>query len=316
MRRNAFIWIVGGVLAIIFILLLFFFQVRQSEVVLVTTFGKPSAKPYTEPGVYPRLPWGIQMIHRFDQRVQNFEDRLTEGYTRDGKNLLTSVYVGWKITDPSQFFAKFGAANPISEAEKQLERVLGSAKSSVVGSHPLTDFISATDSGTNFVVIEQEILAQAHSLLRQAESQGQGYGLKLEFLGLKKLGIPEQVTQQVFDEMSKERQVLVSTSQAEGEAEASKIKSDADRKAAEMIARAEGEATQIRGLGEGEAAKYLSVFQQNPELASLVFRLNALEGSLKEKSVLVFDRNTPPFDLFQGTWTNVSAKPGSGTTGK
>jgi membrane protease subunit HflC len=297
------------VLGVVFLFLLFSFQVRQSEVVLKTTFGRPT-REYTEPGLKFRWPWGIQMIHRFDKRVQNFEDRLTEGLTRDGKNLLTSVYVGWKITDPSQFFTKFGAVNPIAEAEKRLAEVLGNAKSSIVGMHPLTDFVSATDNGTNFVVIEDEILNQANALLRQTESDGKGYGLKLEFLGIKKLGIPDQVTQQVFDEMTKERQVLVSTSQAEGDADASKIKSDADRKAAEMLAKAEGEATRIRGEGEGEAAKYLSVFQQNPELASLVFRLNALEGSLKERSILVFDRNTPPFDLFQGGWTNVAPKSG------
>jgi len=315
MRRNTLIVFIGIVLGVIFIFLLFSFQVRQSEVVLKTRFGRPTDE-YTEPGLKFRLPWGIEMIHRFDKRVQNFEDRLTEGLTRDGKNLLTSVYVGWKITDPSQFFTKFGGVNPIGEAEKQLAQVLGNAKSSIVGMHPLTDFVSATDNGTNFVVIEDQILNQANALLRQTESDGKGYGLKLEFLGIKKLGIPDQVTQQVFDEMTKERQVLVSTSQAEGDADAAKIKSDADRKAAEMLAKAEGEATRIRGEGEGEAAKYLSVFQQNPELASLIFRLNALEGSLKEKSILVFDRNTPPFDLFQGGWTNVTPKSGPATAGK
>jgi membrane protease subunit HflC len=197
-----------------------------------------------------------------------------------------------------------------------LAQVLGNAKSSIIGTHPLTDFVSATDDGKKFIAIEEEILNQANALLRQTEADGKGYGLKLEFLGLKKLGIPEQVTQQVFDEMMKERQVLVSTSQAEGDSEASKIKSGADRQAAELLAKADGEATRIRGEGEGEAAKYLSVFQQNPELASLVFRLNALEGSLKEKSVLVFDRNTPPFDLFQGSWTNVNVRSGAAAAGK
>ena len=68
MRRNPLILAIGIVLVIIFFLLLFTFQVRQSEVVLVTTFGKPS-EPYTKPGIKLRWPWGIQMVHRFDQRV-------------------------------------------------------------------------------------------------------------------------------------------------------------------------------------------------------------------------------------------------------
>src|SRR6476469_2050429 len=140
MRRNPLILIIGALVVIIFLLLLFTFQVRKSEVVLVTTFGKPRP-PINEPGLYLRLPWGIQMIHRFDQRVQNFEDRLTEGLTRDSYNLLTSVYVGWKITQPSAFFPRFaGSSEPIAEAEKVLERMLSHHKSAVVGKHPLSDF--------------------------------------------------------------------------------------------------------------------------------------------------------------------------------
>jgi membrane protease subunit HflC len=105
--------------------------------------------------------------------------------------------------------------------------------------------------------------------------------------------------------MTSERAVLISKSQYEGEAEAQKIRSSAERRAAEMRANAEGQATQIRGKGEAEAAKSLAVFQQNPELANFIFRLNALEGALKERSVLIFDRHTPPFDLFYGVSTNL-----------
>src|SRR6267378_4938468 len=147
MKRNTLTLTIGLLLLLIVFLLLFVFQVRKSEVVVITTFGKPT-REYTEPGAYLKLPWGIQMVHRFDQRVQNFEDRLTEGLTRDSFNLLTSVYVGWKITRPEAFFPKFaGYAEPIVEAEEGLKRLLGEAKMAVVGKHPLSDFVSATDNG-------------------------------------------------------------------------------------------------------------------------------------------------------------------------
>jgi len=309
MRRNPLILIIGVLVVVIFFLLLFTFQVRQSEVVLKTTFGKPS-EPITTPGIKLRWPWGIQMVHRFDQRVQNFEDQLTEGLTRDGKNLDTSVYVGWRISEPSKFFAKFGAGDSIPEAEKYLKQVLLGAKSAVVGTHPLTDFVSATDNGTNYLAIEKEILEGV-----QGQVQKAGYGMEIKFLGIKRLAIPEQVTQQVFDEMTKERQVLVKASEADGEAEASKIRSQADRTAAEMLAKAEGEATQIRGAAQAEAGKYLSIFKQDEDLANFIFRLDALEGTLKDRSILIFDRRTPPFDLFMGNFqgfTNRLEKVGGG----
>src|SRR5882762_7045714 len=225
MKRNSLTLAIGLLLAIIVGLLLFVFQVRKSEVVVITTFGKPT-REYTEPGAYLKLPWGIQMVHRFDQRVQNFEDRLTEGLTKDSFNLLTSVYVGWRITEPTNFFPKFaGTANPIPEAEKVLDRLLGNAKSAVVGKHPLSDFVSATDNGTNFVAIENEILAAV-----QAKVRAENYGLDIEFLGFKKLQLPESVTQSVFERMTSERKVLTDNLQSEGEREAANIRSDADRK--------------------------------------------------------------------------------------
>jgi membrane protease subunit HflC len=303
MNRKPLTLIIGALLVLIFGLLLFVFQVRKSEVVVVTTFGNPT-RSLDQPGPYLRLPWPIQMVYRFDQRVQNFEDRFTEGLTSDSFNLLTSVYVGWKITDPKAFFPKFaGTANPISEAEKVLDRLLSNAKAAVVGKHPLADFLAPTGEANKFVEIEKEILAAV-----QRQVNANNYGLAIEFLGIKKLGLPESVTQSVFERMTSERQVLISKSQYEGEAEAQKIRSEADRKAAEMLATAEGQATQIRGKGEAEAAKSLQAFQQNPELANFIFRLTALEGSLKEHSILIFDQHTSPFDLFRGAPTNLLNK--------
>src|SRR5436190_14311655 len=301
MKRSPLTLLIGLVLLLIFALLLFFVQVRQSEVVVITTFGKPTGKPLTKPGPYFRLPWGIQMVHRFDQRVQNFEDKFSEGLTQNGFNLLTSVYVGWKITDAQAFFPKFaGSTEPIAAAESVLQGLLSNAKSAVVGKHPLSDFVSASPDANKFIAIENEILAAL-----QSQVKANNYGLQIEFLGIEKLGLPESVTQSVFEQMTSERKVLADRLQNEGETEAQNIRSDGERRAAELLASADGQATTIRGQAEAEAAKSLAVFQQNPDLANFIFRLNALENSLKERSTLIFDGRTPPFDLFTGGWTNL-----------
>jgi modulator of FtsH protease HflC len=301
MKRNLTL-IIGVLLILIVALLLFVFQVRQSEVAVVTTFGK-ATRPITEPGAHLKWPWPIQNVYKLDQRVQNFaEDKLTEGLTQDSFNLLSQVFVGWRITDPQMFFPRFsgGTAEPIGEAEKVLERTVANAKAAVIGAHPLSDFLAAAGEGHKFEAIEKEITQAV-----QNEVENHKYGLKIEFIALRKLGLPENVTASVFERMTSERQVLASKSQFEGEAEAQKIRSEAERKAAELLANAEGKATEIRGKGEAEAAKSLAVFQQNPELANFIFRLSALEASLKDGATLIFDQHTPPFDLFRGVSTNL-----------
>jgi membrane protease subunit HflC len=300
MKRNPLTLTIGILLILIVILLLFVFQVRQTEVVVVTTFGKPT-RPITKPGAYFKLPWPIQNVHRFDQRVQNFEDKLNEGITSDQFNLLTSVYVGWKITDATAFFPKFaGSLNPTAEAERVLERLLGNAKTAVVSKHPLADFLSTDEKENKFAQIEEEILSVVRSQVK-----ANNYGMDLQFLRFKRLGLPEAVTQSVFERMTAERQVLINKSQFEGEAEAQKIRSEADRRASEMLGAAEAEARRIRGKGEAAAAESLAVFQKHPELASFIFKLEALESALRDKSTLIFDQNTSPFDLFGGTATNL-----------
>jgi modulator of FtsH protease HflC len=303
MKRNPLTLIIALLLILIFGFLLFSFQVRTTEVAVVTTFGNPT-RPIKEPNLYFKWPWPIQKVWTFDKRTQNFEDRLTEGLTSDSFNLLTSVYVGWKVSDPTAFFPRFaGSANPISAAETLLDQWLGNAKTAVVGKHPLADFVSTSDNGAAFLTIEKDILEGIRSQIRT-----NNLGLEVEFLGIKRLQLPENVSQSVFDRMTSERKVLADRFQYEGEAEAQRIRSDAERKAAELLANAESQATRIKGIGEAEAAKSLAVFQQNPELASFVFRLNALESSLKERSVLIFDQQTPPFDLFRGVSTNLMKK--------
>lgn len=310
MKRSLITIIIAVLLVIIFACWLCLFQVRTTEVAVVTTFGKPT-RPLDAAGLYAKWPPPIQRVYKFDNRIQSseFESKFREDLTSDSNPLLTSVYIGWRITDAGVFLQKFPAGIPA--VEQQLANLLSTAKSGVIGKHPLSDFISARSATSptsemetsKFSAIEDEILAAVRSQL-----EGNNYGIKVEFLGFKRIGLPEDTTQKVFDRMTQERGVLISRAQHEGEAQANIIRSDADLRAAKVLAAAQGEALRIQGKGEAEATKYLSAFNQDPQLASFLFRLNALEDSLKDKSTLIFDQQTEPFTLFQGAVTNAAAK--------
>jgi membrane protease subunit HflC len=269
---------------------------------VLTTFGKPAAANIDQPSLYFKWPWPIQQVYRFDQRVQNFEDHFSENLTADSTLLQVSVYVGWRISDAKEFFPKF-AGGSVTAAQRQLESMLRSAKSAVIGKHNLSDFVNSDPSQLKFEAIENEIKASV-----QNELAAQNYGISIEFLGIKKLGLPENVTQTVFDRMKSERQKLINEALFKGEAEATKIKSAAERQAADVIANAQAAATRIEGEGVAEAAKTLSVFQQNPELAIFQLQLEALKSSLNQKATLIFDERTPPFDLFRNLPANPQTK--------
>jgi membrane protease subunit HflC len=296
MKRNILTIIIGAMLIIIFALLLFVFQVRQSEVAVVTTFGKP-VRDLTDPGAYFKWPWPIQKVYKFDRRVQNFEDKFSENITADYNNLIVTIYTGWRISDASEFYPKFLGSMPV--AQHALESILRNAKDGVISKHNLSDFVNADPRQLKFDEMENEIRQAV-----QSELSTNNYGIQLEFLGFKKIELPESVTQAVFARMTSERQILISKAQFEGEREAQEIESAADRQASEVVNNAVADATRIRGEGEAEAAKVLPVFQQNPELANFLLRVDALQQSLNQRSTLIFDERTPPFDLFTGIPAN------------
>ena len=124
--------------------------------------------------------------------------------------------------------------------------------------------------------------------------------------------LPESATEKVFTRMQAERQKEVERLRAQGESEAIKIRSTADRDRAAILSKAEAEATAIRGQAEAEAAKSLTIFQSNPDLAVFLLKLRALEQTLRERTTLILDERTPPFDLLNQT----PAALGGGKSGK
>jgi membrane protease subunit HflC len=291
MKRSPLTIAVAVVLLLIFGLLLFVYQVRRSEVAVVTFFGKIDRVKET-PGPGFRLPWPIENVYKLDQRIQNFEDKFEQARLSDQNTILVLLYVGWRIDDPKQFFPKF--TNSIVAAEGNLEDVVRSAKNEVVGRHPFSDFISTEATEMKFAQIEDEILQKVRQQLKQKDKN---YGIGIEFIQIKRIGLPESVTGNVFDRMSAERDTHIALIRSSGEEAATKIKSKADSTAAELLSDADAQAYKIRGEGEAQMMKSLEILQQNPELAKFNMQITALEQLLKERATLILDQSTSPLNL-------------------
>jgi membrane protease subunit HflC len=302
MRRKALNITVGVLLVIIFGLWLFVFQVRRSEVALVTTFGNPT-RPLTNAGPYLKWPWPVQRVYTFDQRIQNFDDKLSEMQTADGKLLIAEVYVGWQITDPTKFYQGFAnrlVSDPerasIASAQKILEGVVRSTVQRVIGSNQFSAFITTDPAQFKMDLIESEMRAGV-----EEKVQENNYGIEIRYLGIKKLELPDSSTQEVFKQMQSERAILVSEIQRKGDTAAANIRTEAQSYGAKLVADADAEAKRIRGEADAEVTGYYTIFNQNPALADFILKLDALKTSLGKNATLVLDGHTPPFDLLQST---------------
>lgn len=299
MKHHPVTFVTGFVVAAIFAAMLVCFQVRQTEVAVVTTFGRFS-RTIDQPGFNLRWPWPIQSVHRFDNRIRNFERKYEQVTTRDARLILIDVFLGWKIKDARVFLERFGGDQTV--AEERLEGILRDAKNGVVGQHPLSDFISPNPNELKFDRIEQEMLDSVKSKALD------NYGVEVALLGIKQIGLPQSITEKVFERMKAERDQLVKQFQGEGAGEAIRIRSEADLKRDQILAEAEAKATVIRGNAEQQAALALRTFEQNPELAVYLLKLDALEQALRERATLVVDTRTPPFDLLRTPPTPATSK--------
>jgi len=298
MKRNYITLVVGALCVLVFLLMLFCFQARQTDVAVVTTFGKFS-RAITEPGLYLRWPWPVQKVYRLDNRVQNFERKFEQTTTADGRSLIVSVFIGWRVDDPKTFIERFPQGD-VSLAEQSLEGLVRDAKNGVIGQHRFSDLISTNRARVKLRQVESEMLASVQP--RAAAN----YGIAIDLLGIKQIGLPESITTKVFDRMRAERQRLVKQYQSEGDAEAIRIRAEADRDRQETLAQAEAQATVIRGQAEAAAAKSFVVFEQNPDLAVFLLELNALQTALTNRATFVIDPQTAPFHLLKGELPNFS----------
>lgn len=283
--------VIGFLLLIVFGVLLFMYQIRVTEVAVKTRFGKVVDTIKT-PGPGFKLPWPIERIQTFDRRTQTLEDRFEETLTQDGRNLLVMTYLGWSIEEPAIFRDRVREGS-IAEAERNLLSMLRSAKNQVVGQYPFSAFINTDRERLKFTEIERRILDLVSP---QALST---YGIKVHFLGIKRLGLPENITENVFENMRAERKKQVSIYESEGRSRATTIISAAERERVEKTAAAEQEAKRIRGEADAAVSTYYKIFEQEPGLAIHLLKLDALESSLRERATLFLDTATPPFDLLQ-----------------
>lgn len=290
MKQNRILIVVGLLVAALFVLLQILFTVREGDAAVVTTFGKPE-RALTEPGLYRRWPWPIQKIYRFDNRTQVVEGPFEETLTQDGKNVLVGVYAGWKIAEPITFLERVGT---VEQAERNLDSLLRHYKSAVLGQHPFGSLVNADAARIQFEQVETAMLA---AVKPEAAAR---YGIDVEFLGIRKLGLPESITQKVFERMQAERTEIAERYRSEGEGEAIKIRAQADSQRDQILAQAEAEAKRIRAEGDAKAAAFYQVFEKNPELAMFLRKLEVMEETLKEKATVVLSAETQPYDLLKG----------------
>lgn len=287
-RKSTFPFIIAMLLVLLIITVMCAYQLKSTEVAIITTFGKP--KLITNPGLHPRLPWPMQRIVRLDRRVRLFTGSPRETMTRDNTNLIISLWATWSIAEPLLYFNSVGSKH---EAESILKSLIESKQEAVIRGHDFVDFLSTDSNKVKFERIEEEILS---AVQKQALNT---YGIGIDFIGLAQLNLNESATASVFERMKQEQVKIVAEIRSEGEKESKIIRDNADSLKAQKLAQSEAEAKRIRGQAMIKAAEQYDEFKEDLDFAIFLRKLDALEETMKTKTTIILDPKTPPYDLLQ-----------------
>lgn len=283
--------LLGIIVAVVFLIAIFSYQLKTTEYAVISTLGTVSEQK--EPGLHPRWPFPIQKIYKFDNRQRCFEGsvgKYEETLTKDKHNIIVGIFVNYKVADPVTLFKN---EKNIAKAEENLNSLMRSSRNEVVGKYDFSDFVNTENDKNKLPQIETDI----YNLL--APIALNKYGLEIKNVGIKSLGIPEKVTGEVIRRMKNERKAESDAIRQEGKKLAQEIRDKADKDKKDVIAKAEAAAKIIRAEGDAEAATYYSVFREEPELAIFLKKLDSLKKIVENKTTLVIDTKTAPFDLLQ-----------------
>jgi modulator of FtsH protease HflC len=280
--------VVLGAVTVLVVLAMSIFTVDQRQYALVFQLGEVK-RVISEPGLNFKIPM-IQNVRLFDKRILTLDNNEPERFiTSEKKNVLVDSYIKWRIIDPNLYYISVGGDE--ARAKTRLNQTVNAGLREEFGKRTVHDVISG----------EREKIMD--DMREKADADARKIGVQIVDVRLKRVELPNEVSEAVYRRMEAERKRVANELRSEGSAEAEKIRADADRQREVIVANAYRDAQKIKGDGDAQAtAIYAKAFNQNPEFYSFYRSLEAYRGSFRNKSdLLVVEPGSEFFKYMKGS---------------
>ncbi len=259
------------------------FTVDETQFAIVTTFGDPK-RIITKPGLQWKLPAPAQTVLFFDNRLQVFDPRPNENFTLDRKNLVVDTYACWRVVEPKLFLQKVGTTYG---AEKSLEMLVASEMGAELGKHELSDLVSTEADDLQLEAIMTEVTRRCHD---KALSD---YGIDVRDVRIKRLNLPDENKDSVYERMRAEREQKAKEYRATGEEQAMAIRAKTELEKRQILSEAYKEAQRIKGEGDAEAVRiYQAAYSKNPAFYKFMRTLGSYKKILGDDTTVVMSSDS------------------------
>ena len=260
------------------------FIVDEREVAIKFRLGE-IVRSYQDPGLYFMIPF-INNIKKYDSRLLTMDSKPEQFLTSEKKNVIVDSFVKWKITGPENFY----------RSSKGDERIGINRLSQIINDLTKSEFSKRTINE----VVSGDRLALMNTVKIEANKAASALGITVIDVRVKKVDLPDEVSNSVYARMVKERATVAKAFRSKGKEEAQGISASAERESATIIAEAYKESQAIKGEGDAISTEtYARAYNLSPEFYSFYRSLSAYKETFSAKQdVLVIQPDSDFFKYF------------------
>ena len=246
------------------------YVISETQRGVLLKFGEV-VKSDLEPGLHFKTPF-VNSVRKFDGRILTVDSTPERFFTQEQKQLIVDSYAKFRVVDTAKYYTatsgeEFRAAALLSQ------RINDDLRNQVAG-RTVQEVVSG----------ERDQLMEAVKA-RLNETVLAELGIEVIDVRVKKIDLPNEVSQSVYRRMNAEREKEARELRSEGKEIAEGMRAEADRKVTVIEAEAVRDAAIIRGDGDATATRiYADSFNRDPEFYAFTRSLNAYQQTFSSGS--------------------------------
>jgi len=259
------------------------YVVNETERAVKLRFGE-IVQFDVSPGLHFKWPI-LNTVRKFDARILTLDAPPQRYLTSEKKALMVDSFVKWRVKDVAKFYTTSGGD------EDRLNRLLAQRVDTGLRNEFGVRTVKEVVSGER----DQLMTALSNNLDRVAQSE---LGVEIIDLRVKKIDLPQEVSESVYNRMRTERERLARELRAEGTEIAVEIRAKADKERTIILADAYKIAEETRGDGDAIAtATYAGAYSKDPEFYDFTRSLKAYQATFENKGDILLIN--PDSDFFK-----------------
>ncbi len=260
------------------------FSVNEHEKAILFRLGEMVSSDF-KPGLHVKTPI-ISKVSTFDARVLTLDTKSERFLTSEKKNVIVDSFATWQIGDVGLFYTTVGGDE--YQANLRLDQIMKDAMRSEFGIRTIKQLISEDRSELR------------NTLLNKLSPVAAKFGIKLVDIRIKRIDLPQEVSNSVYQRMRAERERVAREFRSQGAEAAEQISAGADKQKQVILANARRDGENIRGRGDAQSADiYAKTFAKNAEFYSFYRSLQAYEAAFeKTQDTLVLKSDSDFFKYF------------------